>query len=92
MLVTEERKKTCKESIWPADFAEDEEDDLGEDKKAVEDRPEGSCRGIGSGGTPVAQDELPIPVLSGRHALNIFATLLVRTSGVRTIRNMARTR
>jgi len=49
VFITEERKETCEESIWPADFAEDEKDDLDEDEDAVEDRPEGSSRGIGDG-------------------------------------------
>ena len=47
MLITEERKETCKESIWPADFAEDEKDDLEEDKDAVEDCPEGPRGAVG---------------------------------------------
>lgn len=55
MLVTEERKETCKESIWPADFTENEKDDLDDDKDAIEDRPEGPSRGIGDSRTPVPQ-------------------------------------
>ena len=47
VLVTEERKETCKESIWPADFAKDEKDDLEEDKYAVEDCPERACGAAG---------------------------------------------
>ena len=46
MLVAEERKETCKENIWSADFIENEKDDKDDDKDAIEDRPEGPSRGI----------------------------------------------
>jgi len=44
VLITEERKETEEESIWPADFAQDEKDDLDKDNEAVGDRPNGPCR------------------------------------------------
>jgi len=40
VLVAEGRKETFKESIWPADFAEDEKEDLEEEKYAVAGCPE----------------------------------------------------
>jgi len=55
VLVIEERKETREESIWPADFAENEKDDLDEDEDTIEDSPEGSSRGIGDSRAPVPQ-------------------------------------
>ena len=53
-VVAEDREEPVEEGCGPADFGQDEDNDLEDDEEAVHDSPEDACGLVGHRATPVS--------------------------------------